>query len=248
MRRALRVALVVMTGADAMFASAPVVAPIEVRVEVTEVDNVGASKLGVEWIDQLSFAETAAQGPVSLGSIERTTPLKADVHFLIEEGVAQLLANPTLVTDSGTSARFRAGGEIPYITTGSLGTTHVEFKPYGVMLSIRPRILEDGRIRMDVETGVSAPDNSSGVSLSGNTVPALLERTVSSHVTVESGTTMTVAGLVQSQHEEVVSGVPFLRRIPLLGALFRWRRTNHRRTTIIAFVTPRLIQPNSSTR
>jgi len=230
-------------GASGVSPAAPIAAPIEVRVEVTEIDNVLASRLGVQWIDRISLQEKAARGLVALGALDHS-PIKADVHFLIEEGAAELLANPTLVTDSGTAAYFHAGGEIPYITTGSLGATHVEFKPYGVKLNVRPRRLPDGRIRMDVEAGVSAPDNSNGVSLSGNTVPGLLQREVSSHVTMESGLTMTIAGLVQSQKENVVSGVPVLRKIPLLGGLFRWRRTNHRRTTIIIFVTPTVIQSN----
>jgi pilus assembly protein CpaC len=237
--------LFVMGGSVAMAAAAPLPAPpIEVRVEVAEVDNLGAQQLGVEWIDQVSLQERASHGLVALGAFERSAPFKADIHFLIEEGAAELLANPTLVTDSGTSARFRAGGEIPYITTSSLGSSNVEFKPYGVTLSVRPRLLSDGRIFMDMNAGVSAPDNSSGVSLSGNTVPGLLQRDVSSHVTVDPGLTMTIAGLVQSQKEQVVSGVPILRKLPLLGGLFRWRRTNHRRTTIIIFVTPNVIQPN----
>lgn len=231
-------------GASGVSPAAPISAPpIEVRVEVTEVDNVLASRLGVQWVDQISFQERSVRGLVALGGFEHS-PIKADVHFLIEEGAAELLANPTLVTDSGTAAQFHAGGEIPYITTGSLGTTHVEFKPYGVKLKVRPRYLPDGKIRMDVDAGVSAPDNSTGVSLSGNTVPGLLQREVSSHVTIDPGYTMTIAGLVQSHRENVVSGVPVLRKLPLLGGLFRWRRTNHRRTTIIIFVTPAVIQSN----
>jgi pilus assembly protein CpaC len=244
MKRLLLVLLSV-GGTVAVSAAAPLLAPpIEVRVEVTEVDNNQAQQLGVEWINDIGLQEKATHGLAALGAFERVTPIKADVHFLIEEGAAQLLANPTLVTDSGTSARVRAGGEIPYITTSSLGTSNVEFKPYGVMLTVSPRCLPNGQIRMDVEAGVSAPDNSTGVSLSGNTVPGLLQRNVSSHVTLQSGLTMTIAGLVQTQEENVAAGVPVLRKIPLLGAFFRWRRTNHRRTTIIMFVTPTVIQPN----
>ncbi len=229
-------------GAVEMSSAAPIaVPPVEVHVEVTEVDNVQAARLGVEWINQISVQERSVHNIAAVGAWDRS-PLKADIHFLIEEGAAELLANPTLITDSGTAAEFRAGGEIPYITSGSLGTTHVEFKPYGVLLNVRPRCLADGRIRMDMEAGVSAPDNAIGVNLSGNTVPGILNRDVSTHVTVEPGVTITIAGLVQSQQENVVSGVPILRKLPLLGALFRWRRTNHRRTSIIIFVTPSVVQ------
>ncbi len=217
--------------------------PIEVQVEVNEVDNAKAVNLGVDWIDSVTFGERAPAGLVALGSFERSTPLQADLHFLIEEGAAELLANPNLVTDSGTPATFHAGGEIPYITSSSLGTTHVEFKSYGVKLNVRPTLMPDGRIRLNLCAGVSAPDASSGVSLSGNTVPALLSRDVTSIVTVTPGLTMTLAGLVQTQKTEAVRGVPILRKIPLLGALFRWRRTNLRRTSIIMFVTPRVVPP-----
>lgn len=217
--------------------------PIEVQVEVNEVDNSKAASLGVDWLESASFEEASPAGVVSLGSVERLSGLKADLHFLIEEGAAQLLANPNLVTDSGTDATFHAGGEIPYITSSSLGTTHVEFKSYGVMLQVRPTLLTDARVHMRVRAGVSAPDPSSGATLSGNAVPALLSRDVTSNVTVEQGSGMTVAGLVQTQKTEAVRGLPVLRKIPLLGRFFRWRRTNFRRTTIIIFVTPRVVHP-----
>ena len=217
--------------------------PIEVQVEVNEVDNAKAASLGVDWIDSVVLQEASPAGVVSLGSVARLTGLKADLHYLMEEGAAQLLANPNLVTDSGTDATFHAGGEIPYITSSSLGTTHVEFKSYGVTLAVRPTLQADARVHLRVRAGVSAPDPSSGATLSGNTVPALLSREVTSNVTVAPGSGMTVAGLVQTQKTEVVKGVPFLRRVPLLGGFFRWRRTNFRRTTIIIFVTPRVIPP-----
>lgn len=227
-----------------MSASAAVLRPsIEVQVEVNEVDDAKASSLGVDWLDAASFAERTPAGIVAVGKVERLTPLQADVHFLIEEGAAELLANPNLITDSGTSAAFHAGGEIPYITSTSLGTTHVEFKEYGVILQILPRLTAEGRIQMRLKAGVSAPDNSAGTELSGNSVPALLSREVSSNVTVDPGATMTLAGLVQNQKSTAAAGVPVLRRIPVLGSLFRWKRTNFRRTSIIIFVTPRVIPP-----
>ena len=119
--------------------------PIEVQVEVNEVDNAKAASLGVDWIDSVVLQEASPAGVVSLGSVARLTGLKADLHYLMEEGAAQLLANPNLVTDSGTDATFHAGGEIPYITSSSLGTTHVEFKSYGVTLAVRPTLQADAR-------------------------------------------------------------------------------------------------------
>lgn len=218
--------------------------PIEVQVEVSEVDNDKASNLGVDWVNAVTAQEKAPAGLVALGAFERATKLQGDLHFLLQEGAAEILANPNLITDSGTTASFHVGGEIPYVTNGSLGTSHVEFKPYGVLLNLQPRLEADGRIELKIKAAVSSPDGSAGVVAGGNAVPALLSREVSSNVTVDPGATMTLAGLVQTHKEEVVRGVPFLRRIPGLGAFFRWRRTNFRRTTIIVFVTPRVAKPN----
>lgn len=215
--------------------------PLEVKVEVTEVDNSKASSVGVDWPGSIAVQETP-HSLVQLGSFQRATGLQADVKWLIETGAAELLANPNLVTDSGTTATFHAGGQIPYVTHSSLGTTNVEFKPYGVLLKVQPSLLKSGEIRLKVQASVSAPDPTNGVVLSGITVPALLEREVTSSITLKEGATVALAGLVQSQKEELIRGVPFLRRIPLLGAFFRWKRTSFRRSTIIIFVTPEVIQ------
>ena len=223
-------------------AAAPPRIPVEVHVEVAEVDNARAARLGVEWLDRIAAAERRPAGLLQVGPVERLTPLAADLHFLQSEGAAELLANPNLITDSGTAATFHAGGEIPYIVTSSLGTAHVEFKPYGVVLKIRPVVTEAGWIRMEIDASVSSPDASAGVLVNGNAVPALLERRVATNVTLRPGSTMTLAGLVQSLKEETVRGVPLLKRIPLLGALFRWSTRSERRTTVVVFVTPKILE------
>jgi len=214
---------------------------VEVQVEVTEIDQTKASSLGVNWFDTLTFAENVPADFKAVGSFSRLTGIQADLHFLIQEGAAELLANPNLITDSGTMATFEAGGQIPYITSSSLGSTHVEFKPYGVLLKIEPTVLDSGLIQMKVKASVSAPDETHGASLSGNTVPALFEREVTSDLTVRPGATITLAGLVQTQKDDVTKGVPLLRKIPILGSLFRWRQTHVRRTTIVMFMTPKMI-------
>src|SRR5260221_14324317 len=90
-------------------------APIEVRVEVTEVDQTKASRLGVSWNDEMDWSEAQPAGAFQIGRIDRLSPLRANLKFLVEEGAAQVLANPNLITDSGTLATFQAGGEIPYV-------------------------------------------------------------------------------------------------------------------------------------
>jgi pilus assembly protein CpaC len=214
--------------------------PLEVQVEITEVDHLKAASLGMEWPAQIGVEEVLPPTGVALGDFHRVTPLTMNLHALVQEGAAEILANPNLITDSGTVATFHAGGEIPYITSSSLGTTNVEFKTYGVGLKIQPTRQADQTIHLKVDASISAPDETNGVTLSGNSVPALLNRRVTSEVTMNSGTTLTLAGLIQTRKEETEAGVPFLRRVPVLGVFFRWKKTGFRRTTIVIFVTPRI--------
>jgi pilus assembly protein CpaC len=214
---------------------------VEVKVEVTEIDQNKAVNLGVDWVEGLQFGKGSPHPISSLGTFGRISDIQADIHFLIQNGAAELLATPNLITDSGTLAFFHAGGEIPYITNATLGSTHVEFKSYGVNLKVEPTVLEDGLIKMNVEASVSAPDQTSGVLLSGNQVPGLFEREVATHVTLESGRTMTLAGLVQTHKEDTIRAVPFLNKIPVLGLLFKYKQTRFRRTTIVIFVTPNVV-------
>lgn len=214
--------------------------PIEVQVEVAEVNHAKASQIGVEWNDSLDWTEVSAAGAASVGRVDRATLLRARLKLLVEDGAAEILARPNLITDSGTEATFQSGGEFPYVTSASLGATNVEFKRYGVSLKVEPTLLPDGRIDMVVDAAVSAPDAANGVMVTGNSVPAIAERRVASHVTLKPGTSLALAGLVQTRKDELTRGVPILRKLPLLGGLFRWKQSVHRRTSVVMFLTPNL--------
>jgi pilus assembly protein CpaC len=169
----------------------------------------------------------------------------ADLQFMEQHGAADLLANPKLVARDGTDASFHAGGEMPYATTAALGTATVVFKPYGVDLKINPHLNDQGHIEMSIEAGVSGLDSQNGVSLSGNMVPAIRARHVSSQLTLNPGSTLTMAGLIQNDKESVRDGIPGLMHIPLLRYLFSHKTYVNRRTSIVIFVTPTILSPDA---
>ncbi len=214
---------------------------IQIGVEVVEVHEDKAQSLGIEWFNALHLQEADVPALLQVGTARRGQ-IFADIRLLLTEGAADLLANPKLVTRDGTTASFHAGGEIPYIVASGLGTTSVEFKTYGVELQISPRIESDGRIALKLQAQVSSPDEQRGVFLSGNQVPGLLTREVSSQLLLSQGMTVTLAGLIQNQQQSQIRGVPILSKIPLLGLLFRHKITSHRRTSIVVFVTPVLLE------
>jgi pilus assembly protein CpaC len=212
---------------------------IQIAVEVVEVDEQKIQRLGVDWINAVIFTEVPAV--LNIGGFTRT-PIKAAIEALVQEGAADLLANPKLVTRNGTTATFHAGGELPYATnSGSNGSVSIEFKPYGVNLRINPRLEDDNHIAISFAAEVSGPDDQNSVTLSGNTVPGLRSRTVSSDLTLMPGSTLTMAGLLQNQKQSSTIGVPGLMHIPFLGVLFRHVVSTKQRTSIVVFITPSIL-------
>jgi pilus assembly protein CpaC len=219
---------------------------IQIGVEVVEVDEQKAQNLGVEWLNTLHVAENAVPSLFHVGTLGRGA-IFADLQFMEQHGAADLLANPKLVARDGTEASFHAGGEIPYATAASLGTVTVVFKPYGVDLKINPHVNEEGQIEMSVDAKVSGLDAQNGVVLSGNVVPAIRSRQVNSQLTLAPGSTFTMAGLIQNEKEWVRDGVPGLMYIPILKYLFSHKVQTQKKTSIVIFVTPTVLEMPKAT-
>jgi pilus assembly protein CpaC len=217
---------------------------IQIGVEIVEVDEKRAHTLGIDWISSVRLEESAIPSLLKVGTINRSA-LFADLQLLSEQGAADLLANPKLVTREGTTASFHAGGEFPYAVAGSLGTVSVEFKAYGVDLKINPHLDDSGRIALSIQAEISGPDPQNSVTLAGNTVPGIRSRHISSELSLAPGDTLTLAGLIQTQKETVRRGIPGLMHIPILKYLFSHKTEIRRRTSVIAFITPTLVTPQT---
>src|ERR1035438_824850 len=138
---------------------------IQIGVEVVEVDEQKTENLGIEWLNMLQVTEESVPSLLKIGTLTRGQ-IFADINFLLQDGAADLLANPKLVTRQGTTAKFHAGGEIPYIVSSGIGSATVEFKPYGVNLQITPTVNDQHQVVITLSAEVSAPDPQTSVSLS----------------------------------------------------------------------------------
>ncbi|HSR11769.1 MAG TPA: type II and III secretion system protein family protein, partial [Thermodesulfobacteriota bacterium] len=120
------------------------------------------------------------------------------IDALKEEGLLKVLAEPTLITLSGKSANFLAGGEIPIPVPqpSGVGTTiTIQYKPFGVGLNFSPIIMSDNRINMQVAPEVSDLDFSNAVQISGFVVPAFTTRRASTTIELADGQSFAIAGL-----------------------------------------------------
>ncbi len=167
-----------------------------------------------------------------------------------ENGLAKILAEPTLVTMSGQEAEFLSGGEFPIPVPGdnNQGTTII-FKKFGVNVVFLPIVLDSERISLKLNISVSQRVNenvvvvsSSGASLSLG-VPSLSTRSAQSTVELADGQTIGIAGLIDENLREVVTKFPGLGSIPVLGALFRSQNFQKGETELLILVTPHLVKP-----
>ncbi len=170
-------------------------------------------------------------------------PFSAVLSILSREGLANTLAEPTLVAYSGQEASFHAGGELPLLIARDLGQTTVEFKGFGVQLDFIPTVLGSGSISLKLNVEVSEPDPTTRVTLGGFDIPGFRTRQSSTTIRVEDGQSFAIAGLLSDEVRSVGDKVPLLGDIPILGALFRSTAFQREETELLVVVKAKLVRP-----
>jgi pilus assembly protein CpaC len=179
------------------------------------------------------------------GGIFGRYAFSAILSVLSTEGLAKVLAEPTLVALSGQEAQFHAGGEVPIILAGNLGSLSVEFKKFGVRLKFTPTVLGDRTLNLNVFAEVSELDPSSGVVLGGFQIPGFKVRNGETTVRLRDGQSFAMAGLLSDSIRSSVDKIPLLGDIPILGALFRSTAFQREETELLVVVSAHLVQPLS---
>jgi pilus assembly protein CpaC len=169
--------------------------------------------------------------------------IRALVDALNQEGLLTVLAEPNLVALSGQTASFLAGGEFPIPVSQVNGAITVEFKQFGVKLDFTPTVLNDRRISLKVRPEVSQIDTTASVTTNGVTVPGLSVRRADTTVELASGQSFAIGGLLQSNTTDVVSQVPGIGSLPVLGKLFSSTNYQNNKTELVIMVTPYIVEP-----
>ena len=170
------------------------------------------------------------------------------IEALERRGLARRLAEPNLVTLSGDTANFLAGGEFPYpvAQTGTVGaaTITVDFKRFGVGLAFTPTVLGEGQINLKIEPEVSDIDPTRTFTYGGGiTVPGLIVRRANVTIELRDGQSFAIAGLLDNKHSTDQAQLPWVGQIPVLGTLFRSASFQKSETDLVIIVTPHLVKP-----
>ncbi len=159
------------------------------------------------------------------------------ITALIDQKKARVLSAPRVAVLDNNEAEVNLGEEIPIPATDASGRVTFSFKPVGVILKILPKVNRDGLITTRV-----SPEVSSVITLlqPGN-IPRLSTRKATTTVTVRSGESIIIGGLISTQERVQVVKVPLLGDIPLIGSLFRFTSVDRRDTEVIFIITPQLL-------
>jgi len=204
--------------------------------------NTNSAAVGLNYGENLPGGDTF-KDLFKIGKFQRTTPLETTVNALIQEGKARLISKPRLVVISGKQASFLVGGEIPVenTTTNSIGTsqtTSTTYSQYGVNLMVTPTIRQG---KIDVQLNVDIRDIDSSNSSNGNV--AFITRSAQTDLLMDNKQTIVLAGLIKYADSELVTGIPYLSKIPIVGALFRNRQnpSPDTKTEMVIILTPMVL-------
>lgn len=201
-------------------------------------------------------ASRIASGAIGSGSLRFASYLNA----MEQAGVMRTLAEPSLTAISGEQAKFYVGGDFRIAaqqdvsldkeTNSMVVKRDVETVDYGITLNFKPVVLSPGRISLKIETNVSEPtyegnftSGNYGRGIPGSTYMSVRKRETSTTVELPSGGSIVIAGLVQDNVRQAMSGLPGISKIPIFGTLFRSKDFLRNETELVIIATPYLVRP-----
>ncbi|MFH1081092.1 MAG: type II secretion system secretin GspD [Pseudomonadota bacterium] len=183
------------------------------------------------------------------GTVISFPNLAAFVQAYQSDSDIRILSTPQLLTLDNEEAEITVGKNVPYVTRQdtTVGSTtnysNYEYKDVGVTLKVTPQINKEGFVRLKLDQSVTKivtqTAESQGTSI---LAPTTLKRTAKTTVTVRSGDTVVIGGMIEDNSDVGTYKVPLLGDIPLLGWLFKSRSSSSERNNLFVFITPHIIQ------
>jgi len=159
-----------------------------------------------------------------------------------------VLSTPQILTSDNKEAEIVVGENVPFIaqrerdvTTTNTVLNSIERMDVGIKLKLTPQITEGDYVKLDLYQEISALTQQSDTVLI-NVGPTITKRSTKTSVVVKDNQTVVIGGLIQEKEEEIVTKVPFLSDIPLLGLLFQQKSKSKNKTNLIVFLTPHVVK------
>jgi general secretion pathway protein D len=234
--------------------------PMQVAIDATvaEVTLNDALTYGVQYflnthnvglISTIGTAATALSGVfpglnVLLGPAAATMP-NVVINALHSVTNVRVLSNPSLVVLNNQPATLQVGNQVPIstgtatvLTANNTVVSTIDYRNTGIILRVVPRISGNGNVIIDVEQETSEVSQGSA----GSLTPTISDRSVKSSISVASGQTVLLAGLISDETDRSRQGIPIIDKIPGIGDLFSQQSSTKVRTELIIFIRPTVIR------
>lgn len=245
------------------------VLPLQVLVEATIVEVALEDELryGLQWYFKGSIGGKTLRGVLGqLPLLSPTDPLPSGSLSLVDAGEARVLldflatdskvdviSSPTLMVQDNRTATIRVGDQVPIRTSettntsgviddpvdpSALVTSTIQYQDTGVLLEVKPRINSGGMIALEITQEVNDVKETTS---SGIDSPTITQRRINTSVSVLSGETLVLGGLIKENNARDSEGLPYMRNIPVLGWLFGSQGKAKSRTELVVMITPTVV-------
>jgi general secretion pathway protein D len=178
------------------------------------------------------------------------TDITAAIRALSAKSNVRIVSAPKITTIENATARLQVGDQVPIVTQTAQSTSTgnaplvntVDYRDTGVKLEVTPRISGDNRVSLMITQEVSSVARTQ---TSGIDSPTIKQRLMESQLVVPEGTVVALGGLINSSNSDSDGGVPYLKDVPLVGALFKGRQTNHDRTELVVLIQVKILRDSA---
>lgn len=172
------------------------------------------------------------------------------LNAIADDSRLNVLSSPTLMVLDNQKAIIKVGDQVPIRTSettnlsGTINidenfssnvTSQIQYRDTGVTLEVTPRVNAGGMVMLELTQRVDDVDQTTSSDIDS---PTILQREITTSVAVQSGETIVLGGLIREDEEISSSGIPFLKDIPVMGALFSSKRTANKKTELVVMITP----------
>ncbi|MBE0432843.1 AMIN domain-containing protein [candidate division WOR-3 bacterium] len=224
---------------------------VEILVRVVDMDVTVTRSLGINWtlqglesrilradVTSNPTPQVAGFGVFNIGTVPSLAQVSATINMLEEIGKAQTISAPRVSAIDNEKASILGGQRFGIPTLDISGNTVIQFYEVGTKLEVVPHINSLEEITMEIHAEVSELDRASA--LAGR--PIITTSEADSKVLVADGNTVVIGGFIRRRETKQVRGIPILRSIPILGALFRETTTAVEDRELLIFITPTIIR------
>ncbi len=205
--------------------------------------NLSAAQLGTSFPGFVIGGTGLSGAPLAISALQAVTKV-------------QVLSSPELMVLDNQPAELQVGSLVPYLTSSSQSTltsnaaiiNSVSYAQTGVVMIITPRVNSGGMVTLDVTQQVSEVDTNPPTQAQEVDSPTFNDQTVHSRVVIRDGQTVGIAGLITDNVSRGNSGIPWLKDIPILGALAGTQNNQRTRTELLVLITPHVIYDERDAR